>query len=190
MGILYVSPKTLPIFLDYNSVLYENGAPAQCCVVGYHSVVGATGIGPPLLPERAVHVFKDHHITGTSAYDGSDQAMTYIFATDNDPITLQNSVLSDIQPLSHEIAEWYNDPFATNLVPYWQAPKHPHTDCSDLLEVGEPLVGVTFTLNGYHLQDEAFLPWFAQQTLPQGQSGHYSYLGTLTTPALSCTPSP
>jgi hypothetical protein len=92
---------------------------------------------------------------------------------------------ADVAVLSHEISEWYNDPFVSNVVPAWQAlPSYP---CNPVLEVGDPLVGTTFTSNGYHLQDEAFLSWFARQVPSTAMGGMYSFLGTLTAPPAVCT---
>jgi len=69
----------------------------------------------------------------------------------------------DIDAVSHEVAEWYDDPFVDN-----------HVNCNDnsILEVGDPIEGKanygTFpvTLNGYtwHPQDEANLPYFGAPT--------------------------
>ena len=90
----------------------------------------------------------------------------------------------DIAALSHEIAEWYNNPFVSNMVPPWETP--PAYPCNNRLEVGDPLVGTTFADNGYHLQDEAFLSWFARQVPSMGLGGMYSFLGTLTAPPPIC----
>ena len=87
--------------------------------------------------------------------------------------------------LSHEIAEWCNDPFGSNVVPPWEVlPEYP---CNALLEVGDPVVGVAFSENGYHLQDEAFLSWFARQVPSVGMGGRYTYLGTFTAPPPICS---
>lgn len=69
----------------------------------------------------------------------------------------------DIDAVSHEVAEWYDDPFTDN-----------HVNCQDnsILEVGDPLVSHanygTFpaTLNGYtwHPQSEVYLPYFGAPT--------------------------
>jgi len=45
---------------------------------------------------------------------------------------------------------------------------------------------VSFTLEGYSLQDEAFLSWFAHTVPSYGIHGLYSYLGTFTEPADTC----
>ena len=89
--------------------------------------------------------------------------------------------------ISHEIGEWANDPFGTNLVPPWggtgQVP-----GCQDNLEVGDPLtptniLPVTMP-NGfsYKLQELAFFSWFfGGESI--GVNGWYSNNGTFTTDA-------
>jgi len=91
---------------------------------------------------------------------------------------------ADIAALSHEIAEWFNDPFSSNMVPPWEAP--PDYPCTNLLEVGDPVGDITFTQAGYHLQDEVFLSWFARQVPSIGIGGMYSYLGSVTAPPPVC----
>ena len=38
----------------------------------------------------------------------------------------------------------------------------------------------------YHLQDAAFLSWFARQSPSIGYGGRYTFLGTFTTPSPPC----
>jgi hypothetical protein len=96
----------------------------------------------------------------------------------------------DIAPLSHEIAEWYDDPFVNNATPSWghigQA-----SGCQYNLEVGDPLSGHLFSVtmpNGmtYHPQELAFFSWFFGQVPSLGLEGLYSWGGTLTSPAAPC----
>jgi len=85
--------------------------------------------------------------------------------------------------------EWYNDPFTNNVVPNWISPIAPQYGCNNALEVGDPLVGVVFTVNGFsgsHLQDEAFFSWFARQTPSIAINGLYTYLGTFKTLSKHC----
>lgn len=166
---LHISPKTLPIFLTSNVFLYENGDPTQCCVIGYHSAVFS--------------------VNGS----GRSQIQTYAWGSYTTP-GIFSVPIDDINGLSHEIAEWYNDPFIDNVTPYWESPIAPQYGCNNFLEVGDPLVGVAFTVKTdgkkYHPQDEAFFSWFAQQTPSLGIHHQYTYLGTFTSSAAasSCTP--
>jgi hypothetical protein len=49
-----------------------------------------------------------------------------------------------------------------------------------------PARRITFDVNGYRLQDEAFLSWFAHDNPSIGIKGLYSYLGTFTSPSTLC----
>jgi hypothetical protein len=105
------------------------------------------------------------------------------------------AVLTDVAALSHEISEWGYDPFVDNYVNPWEVAGEPQYGCSNVLETGDPLVGVDFAAGStnpdpgtgpaWHLQDEAFLWWFARN--PTQASNHeYSYIGTFTSPAATC----
>jgi len=154
------SPTMLPIFLSYN-VYLSSGAPSlsNCCIGGYHNAV-----------------------------TNSKGLQTYIWTVNADQ-GVQGGFGDDVGALSHELAEWYNDPFTNNVVPNWQSPIAPQYGCNNLLEVGDPLVGVNFSVSGfsgYHLQDEAFFSWFARQTPSIGINGLYTYLGTFSKPPAVC----
>ena len=63
------------------------------------------------------------------------------------------------------------------------------------LEDGDPLEAPTVTTfteftNGktYHLQDEAFVPWFTHAVPSFSVNGFYSYLGTFRMPSALCGP--
>ncbi|HLY27444.1 MAG TPA: hypothetical protein VKQ72_13960, partial [Aggregatilineales bacterium] len=62
----------------------------------------------------------------------------------------------------------------------------PQYGCTNLLETGDPLVGVGFVVNGYHPQDEAFYSWFARETPSRAQNGYYTYLNTFSSVATGC----
>jgi len=92
--------------------------------------------------------------------------------------------LQDIHALSHEIAEWADDPFVNNTVQPWLTPTAPQYGCTGVLETGDPVVGIgfaigtntfqqganpfpdaqgnpTFSADGfYHPEDEAYVQWF------------------------------
>ena len=149
---MHFTPTMLPIFLSYN-VFATVGAPklSDCCFGGYHNAV-------------------------------NNQAglQTYIWSTETDQ-GIQGGFSEDVGSLSHEILEWLNDPFGNNVVPLWMSPLIPRPGCSNLLEVGDPLIGVLFTVTGFssdHLQDVAFFTWFARQKHSKAINGLYTYLGT------------
>jgi hypothetical protein len=97
---------------------------------------------------------------------------------------------SDISALSHEVAEWQNDPDTINPTPSWGHIGQV-TGCQANLEVGDPLSGTTFNdaLGGftYHPQELAFFSWFYHQKPSLGVNGWYSDQGTFKTFAAACS---
>ena len=89
-----------------------------------------------------------------------------------DPV--QGAGLGDIHALSHEVSEWYDDPFVNNLVQPWEDLEFaPQYGCTAYLETGDPVVGIWFPLAGnpqpgangkYHPEDEVHFSFFARQT--------------------------
>lgn len=105
---------------------------------------------------------------------GPHDAVATIFSGWNDP-ELQ-SPYKDILILSHELAEWANDPLGDNPVPNWKFNPHSHPNavCSDYpyLEVGDPVTNCEYCaykrdspvkVNGktYHPQNVVMWQWFA-----------------------------
>ncbi len=106
---------------------------------------------------------------------------------DFDSTGLFPPAFEDTATMSHEIAEWMNDPFDNNPTPPWG-----HTGqvagCQNNLEVGDPLSGTTappiVMSNGftYHLQELAFFSWFFGAP-SIGIHGWFSNNGTFLTDA-------
>ncbi len=106
---------------------------------------------------------------------------------DFDSTGLFGTSFGDTVVLSHEVAEWMNDPFGNNPTPAWG-----HTGqvagCQANLEVGDPLSGTEAPRiampNGftYHLQELAFFSWFFGAP-SIGINGWYSDNGTFLTDA-------
>ena len=98
----------------------------------------------------------------------------------------------DIAVLSHEIAEWMDDPLGTNPTPPWGNTGQVDGHCQSNLEVGDPLTRTTFavTRDGvtYHPQEEAFFSWFYGPSPSIAVNGMFSFNGTLTHPAPICPP--
>lgn len=99
---------------------------------------------------------------------------------------------ADVSVISHEIAEWANDPSGVNPMPAWGNIGQV-SGCQSNLEVGDPLNGIlapSITLNGftYHFQELAFLSWFVGDHPSQGAGGKYSSNGTFTGYAQPCPP--
>lgn len=87
--------------------------------------------------------------------------------SDFDTTGLFGSNQGDSNTLSHEVAEWANDPFGNNPTPQWGGVGQvPPGFCQGNLEVGDPLSGTNFSPIGgrngftYNLQELAFFSWF------------------------------
>jgi hypothetical protein len=89
----------------------------------------------------------------------------------------------DVSILSHEIAEWLDDPGGFNAVPPWGNIGEV-TGCKRDLEVGDPLTQTDLPpiqgANGfaYHLQELAYFSWFFR-TSSIAAGGQFSDNGTL-----------
>jgi hypothetical protein len=114
---------------------------------------------------------------------------TYIVASFDDPeIFGSGSMNQDTYFLSHELAEWMDDPFLNNSF-RWVGGQV--STCQTLIEVGDPLTGFGFTasLNGftYHLSELAMLPWFSREMPSSAVNGWYSFpRGALISPSSPC----
>ncbi len=168
---LQIDPQVLPIFLVNNTFLYI-GNPNNCCVLGYHGA--------------------NSSLNG----NGKQQVNTYMFASYSEPnIFGPNdgdtiSYISDIHALSHEVQEWYDDPFVNNFINPWLTPTAPQYGCSGYLETGDPVVGYgwTISLNGkeYHPEDEVHYSWFARESPSRAAQGYFTYLNNFANVAQGC----
>jgi hypothetical protein len=192
----YVDPTRLPIFLTNDVVNFEGTNPSNCCVIGFH------GAGP----------VPSHTSNGPGNGQGNQPVQTWAWASWLSPGVYARPnggtdwALQDIHPLSHEIAEWADDPFINNLVEPWLTPTAPQYGCSNTLETGDPVVAIGFAKgtntfeqgpnpNGtqsadgyYHPEDEVFLPWFMRLApnliseptqSPSPNIGRYTFMGDL-----------
>jgi hypothetical protein len=100
------------------------------------------------------------------------------------------SYISDIHGLSHEVQEWYDDPFVNNFINPWLTPTAPQYGCTAYLETGDPVVGFGFiiSLSGrdYHPEDEVHYSWFARETPSRAAQGYYTYLNNFAGIAQGC----
>jgi len=134
-------PDALALFLTANVFLAPDLDVRQCCVLGFHTAFDTGQV-------------QDTHLI-----------QTLVWASWIDSGILNGNV-ADVTPLSHEISEWMNNPFGSNLVPAWQAPGAPGT-CQNNLETADPVAtlpnaGYPVTIEGftYHPQNQVLLPWF------------------------------
>jgi hypothetical protein len=187
-------PTHLPLYLTDNIFLYLSNIPGNCCVIGYHGTY-STGVGH-----------------GPGAGNGNQPVQTFAWASYVRPGFYSRAnggtdwALQDIHAISHEIAEWADDPFVNNWVEPWLTPTAPQYGCTNILETGDPVVGIGFAMgantylqgpnpNGtqsadgyFHPEDEALLPWFlrlAPNTVseptqhPSTNIGRYTLMGDL-----------
>ncbi len=196
LGRLHIDPRTLPIFLVDNTFLYNGKdwtAPSACCILGYHGAGHPEGNG-----------------SGSVSGKGDQPVQTFVYASWISPGVFSggymcnatftkcgssDEVLSDIHGLSHEVAEWLDDPFGNNKVQPWAVPTAQQYGCTDLLETGDPVVGIGWEQPvgnvTYHPEDEVFKSWFARDKPSVAQAGKYTYMGAynpfgFTWPAPTC----
>jgi hypothetical protein len=187
-------PTHLPVYLTSNVLLFVGKDIFNCCVIGFHGTKAAGNGG------------------GSNDSNGNAKVQTFAWASYVSPGIYArpnggvNWALQDIHAISHEIAEWADDPFVNNLVEPWLTPTAPQYGCTSLLETGDPVVDIGFAMganayqqgpnpNGsqsadgfYHPEDEALLPWF-MRTAPNNVSeptqspstnvGRYTLMGDL-----------
>jgi hypothetical protein len=153
------------------------------------------GVGTTTFPIFVLHNFVEY-VTTTSnccvlgyhnTFNTSAGAQTYGLAMYDNSGAFSGS--SDISAMSHEVAEWQNDPDTINPTPAWGHIGQV-SGCQSNLEVGDPLSGTTFNdaLGGftYHPQELAFFSWFYHQKPSLGVNGWYSDQGTFKTFAKAC----
>jgi hypothetical protein len=192
---LHIPTNTLPIFLVDNTYLYDGKdpfAPGACCILGYHSAGHPQGNG-----------------AGSTNGNGKQPVQTFVFASWITPglfgggwecdMSFQScgpsdAVLSDIHALSHEVSEWLNDPFVNNTVQPWAVPTAQQYGCQNVLETGDPVVGIGWdqTLNGftYHPEDEVFKSWFFRENPSTGYNGNYTFMGPANPFGFDAYPAP
>jgi hypothetical protein len=188
----YIDPTHLPVFVTDEVMLYIGSNVFNCCVIGFHGASKVPGNGG-----------------GSINSSGNAVVQTYAWGSYVTPGTFNPDsswALQDIHALSHEIAEWGDDPFINNTVQPWLTPTAPQYGCTGILETGDPVVGIGFSEgtntfrqgpapNGrqiadgtFHPEDEVFLPWFmrtAPNTVSQATQtasanvGRYTLMGDL-----------
>jgi len=164
----------LEIALTRNGLFFTGTdpfAPGACCIIGFHTAF-----------ETAVQ--------GNTHF-----VQTFATASWLDGGIFQDPSIADVNPLSHEISEWFDDPFVNNVVPPWQNPDSSGTCGGNTLETGDPLEVLNndsfpVTIDGFlfHPQTEALLQWFERKSPSDAFQHAYSYPDTtqLTTPSVAC----
>jgi hypothetical protein len=163
-----LQPDALAIALTSNVFLAPQSDIKKCCVLGFHT-----------------------------SFDMGDLAQvkfvqTFIWASWVDPGIL-GPTLADVTPMSHEISEWMNNPFGSNLVPEWQVPNS--SGCQNNLETGDPLAtmpnsGYPVVIDGftYHPQSQVLLQWFQRGAASDALEGAFSFPDQtlVTSPSQPC----
>jgi hypothetical protein len=153
-----------PVFVLNNVVEFDTTLD-NCCILGYHNAFTNPADG------------------GTTTY-----AVAMYDNTHNDAFF----GIKDIAPLSHEVAEWMDDPLVdgvnNNTKPWGNIGQV--SGCQSNLEVGDPLSGTLqpTKLGGktWHPQELAFFSWFYHQSPSLGVNHWFSSDGSFTTSAAPC----
>src|SRR5262249_39415476 len=125
----YVDPTHLPLYLTHDVLLYLDNNPFNCCIVGFHGADDSKhGNG-----NQPVQTFAWASYLSPGGFDRPDGGSGW--------------ALTDIHILTHEIAEWADDPFLNNFVEPWlTATASSYYGCSPFLETGDPVVGIGFAM--------------------------------------------
>jgi hypothetical protein len=201
MGQLHIDPKTLPIFLVDNAFLYDGKdwtAPGACCILGYHGAAHPQGNGAGSTNgngNQAVQTFLFASWMSPGVFGGGYMCnSTFTQCGDESTLPGADNVLSDIHAFSHEIAEWLDDPFTNNWVQPWSVPTAPQYGCTNILETGDPVVGIGWEqpVGGvtYHPEDEVFKSWFARDLPSVAKDGNYTMMGAYNPFGFSNYPAP
>ena len=201
MGQLHIDPKTLPIFLVDNAFLYDGKdwqAPGACCILGYHGAGHPEGGGAGPTNgngNQAVQTFMFASWMSAGVFGGGYMCnSTFTRCGDESTFPGADNVLSDVHALSHELAEWLDDPFTNNWVQPWAVPTAPQYGCTNILETGDPVVGIGWEqpVGGvtYHPEDEVFKSWFARDRPSVAKNGNYTMMGPYNPFGFSDYPAP
>ncbi len=161
-------PDALAIALTSNVLLAPQSDIKRCCVLGFHT---SFDVG-----ELAQVKF----------------VQTFIWASWMDPGILGAS-LADVTPMSHEISEWMNNPFGSNMVPAWQPAGG--GGCQNNLETADPVAmlpnaGFPVPIDGftYHPHNQVLLQWFQRGAASDAVDSAFSFPDTslVTGPSQPC----
>jgi hypothetical protein len=149
-------PDALPLILTANVFLAPKADLKQCCILGFHTAFDAGRAGDVQFVQTLVWA------------SWIEQG-------------LLGSGVADVTPMSHEISEWMNNPFTSNMVPAWQ-PVGNGSGCQNNLETADPVASlpnasVPVTIDGFtfHPQTQVLLPWFTRQGARETIDGSLSF---------------
>ena len=163
---------------DITTLLFRDvylffGTPANCCVLGFHSVDVEPG-------------------TPANGNRERDFVMNYAsYMSDG----IFSGGFSDVTAASHEMSELFADPFVNNDTPWWLSvdPSTGASLCQNNLEVGDvievlsanPVHATPLHGRTYHPQNEALLQWFEFKSPSDAKLGALSFPDETTLTSLS-----
>ena len=153
---MQIPPKTLPVFVLYNTFLTQNGG---CCILGYHSITFDTQRHPYVVasysdPNLFTTPIEDIHALSHELGEWLDDPSTHNFVTSwGDVGQVQGSC-----SFSLEVGD----------------------------AVTGTAFEVTMGGFTYHPEDLVFLPWFARQTPSSSVNGQYTFLNSFPSPPPVC----
>ena len=163
-----LSPDALAIALTSNVFLAPQKDIKKCCMLGFHT---SFDVG-----EMTQIKFIQTFIWASWVEQG-----------------ILGPGLADVTPMSHEISEWMNNPFGSNVVPAWQVPNS--AGCQSNLETGDPLAlmpnaGYPVLIDGftYHPQNQVLMQWFQRGAASNAFEGAFSFpdQSIMTAPSQAC----
>jgi hypothetical protein len=177
----HIAVQQLPILLAHNIGVYFNGDPASgCCDLSWHGAYLSQVLNNTFFIQ------------------------TFVWESWFTPDVI-GPEFADAYALTHELAEWTNDPFGVNFVPQWDFPQgpnfyYPAGYCeanpyfTSIMEVADPLEDYAFSyhldVNGfsYHIANQALAPWFSRDVPSTAIHGTYSFPDetALTGPSAAC----
>ncbi len=148
------------------------------------------GLQPNQLPYFLTYdVVEDHGVLG---YHSTFNNTIFAAGTYVDLPLGPNHAYQDMVVMSQVLGSTFNDPLGTNLTPGWTSPVAPQVGCSDFLEAGDPLTGLSEPVqvpgiqHQFYVQDLAFELWFAKAPASTSVNGWFSMFGTFQSSAPSC----
>jgi hypothetical protein len=182
-----ITVNAVPIFLTRNAVYgdFSKGQPVDCCIGGFHTAFETSQVNNKIFVQTFAF---------STSLDSDVSAALF-----GNPV-----IFADIFPLSHELGELLNDPFANNATPSYQLPGLPPGFCQSNLEVGDLIENLPnptqpLTLHGftYHPQTLGLLQWFEGVNPSDAFGGDYSFPDSTvltvaggTAPFTPCPPPP
>jgi hypothetical protein len=169
-----ITTKDVSTFLANNVYFYQGDPYTNCCIGGFHTYDTEPGI-----PKNG------------------NRERRYVF--NYSPWTTMGIIYNnygDVAIMSHEMGELFNDPFITNITPWWQSmdPVFGFPRCMDYLESGDvienfasvPQIYTTLAHGRtYHVVNHALFSWFAFDSPSHAHLGAYSFPDEWTLTTLS-----